>query len=73
MGHGVRVISSRRDVFATERDQRNDGCDVLAGAPGVVIDYERNLASIADLRAGGIQVIEMPGSELGRGRGGPAS
>lgn len=67
----VRIISSRQDAFASERDQWNDGCNVLAVAPGVVIGYERNQASIADLRAGGIEVLEVPGSELGRGRGGP--
>lgn len=67
----VRILSTTQDVFARERDQWNDGCNVLAVAPGVVIGYERNQASIADLRAGGIEVIEVPGSELGRGRGGP--
>ena len=67
----VRVLSTEQDVFARERDQWHDGCNVLAVAPGVVVGYERNQASIADLRAGGIEVIEVPGSELGRGRGGP--
>lgn len=67
----VRVLSTAQDVFARERDQWNDGCNVLAVAPGVVVGYERNQASIADLVAGGIEVIEVPGSELGRGRGGP--
>lgn len=67
----VRILSTTQDVFARERDQWNDGCNVLAVSPGVVVGYERNAASIADLRAGGIEVIEVPGSELGRGRGGP--
>ncbi|MFT3876177.1 MAG: arginine deiminase [Propioniciclava sp.] len=67
----VRILSTQQDYFARERDQWHDGCNVLAVAPGTVIGYERNQASIADLRAGGIEVIEVPGSELGRGRGGP--
>lgn len=71
VGHEVRVLTTAQDAFARERDQWDDGCNVLAVAPGVVIGYERNQASIADLTAGGIEVIEVPGSELGRGRGGP--
>lgn len=71
VGHEVRVLSTAQDAFARERDQWDDGCNVLAVAPGVVVGYERNQASIADLKAGGIEVIEVPGSELGRGRGGP--
>lgn len=71
LGHEVRVLSTAQDAFARERDQWDDGCNVLAVEPGVVIGYERNQASIADLTAGGIEVIEVPGSELGRGRGGP--
>lgn len=71
VGRDVRVLTTAQDSFARERDQWHDGCNVLAVAPGVVVGYERNQASIADLRAGGIEVIEVPGSELGRGRGGP--
>lgn len=71
VGHPVRVLSTAQDAFARERDQWDDGCNVLAVKPGLVVGYERNQASIADLNAGGIEVIEVPGSELGRGRGGP--
>lgn len=67
----VRVLTTAQDAFARERDQWNDGCNVLALRPGLVVGYERNQASIADLKAGGIDVVEVPGSELGRGRGGP--
>jgi arginine deiminase len=37
----------------------------------VVVTYDRAPTSNAFLRASGIEVIEVPGAELGRGRGGP--
>jgi len=67
----ARVLTTTQDVYAAERDQWNDGCNLLAVRPGVVVAYERNSSSIAYLRSHGIEVIEVPGSELGRGRGGP--
>lgn len=40
-------------------------------APGVVVVYDRNNVTNDILRRYGIKVLEMPGSELSRGRGGP--
>ena len=53
-----------------EREQWNDGNNVLALSPGVVIGYDRNDDTNAALEAAGIQVLQVPGAELGRGRGG---
>lgn len=59
------------DVIAAPREQWSDGSNTLAIAPGVVITYDRNYVSNQLMRDNGIKVIEVPSSELSRGRGGP--
>ncbi|WP_067816563.1 arginine deiminase [Nocardia inohanensis] len=72
MGIGrLRVVDTGLDGVTAEREQWDDGNNTLALAPGVVVAYERNEMTNARLLDAGIEVLPIPGSELGSGRGGP--
>lgn len=60
-----------KDRVASEREQWNDGSNTLCIAPGKVVVYDRNYITNGILRENGVEVLEMPSSELSRGRGGP--
>ena len=74
----IKQVDPKMELLATagggearHREQWNDGTNVFAIGPRYVLSYKRNEITNACLRDRGVTVLEVAGSELVRGRGGP--
>ncbi len=69
VGH-LEVIPTGGDTYEAAREQWDDGNNIIALRPGLVIATDRNTFTNRNFRRAGIDVLEFEGSELSRGRGG---
>ncbi len=66
----LQVVETGGNEYQQEREQWDDGNNVVALEPGVVVAYERNTFTIDAMRRAGVEVVTIEGFELGKGRGG---
>jgi arginine deiminase len=66
----LEVIPTGGDTYEAAREQWDDGNNILALRPGLVIAADRNTSTNRNFRKAGIEVLEFEGSELSHGRGG---
>jgi arginine deiminase len=66
----LEIIPTGGDTYEAAREQWDDGNNIIALRPGLVIATDRNTFTNRNFRKAGIDVLETEGSELSRGRGG---
>ena len=63
----LHVVETGGDAYQQEREQWDDGNNVVALEPGVVVAYERNTYTIAKMREAGVEVITDRGVRARQG------
>ncbi len=66
----LRVVTTGGDEVQQAREQWDSANNVVAIEPGVVVAYSKNVYSNQKYRDAGIEVVEIDGFEVGKGRGG---
>ena len=63
----LQVVETGGDAYQQEREQWDDGNNVVALEPGVVVAYERNTYTIEKMREAGVEVDHDRGLRAGQG------
>lgn len=66
----IDVVWTGGNEYEQEREQWDDGNNIVVVDRRCVMAYDRNVLTNQAMRDKGVEVIEISGSELGRGRGG---